>query len=106
MPTYSNSDDLTVEQAEALNQAALYIVNARKEAAEMLRRVGIEPPLPGAPAQCGAVLTSPPPPRACSCNQYLGVEGGPCRTRFTGPDLGEGPILITCQHPEDAHITL
>jgi Family of unknown function (DUF6422) len=39
----ANYDELTEEQADALDKAALHVINARKEAAEMLRGSGVEP---------------------------------------------------------------
>jgi hypothetical protein len=99
-------DELTEEQGEVLNNAALHVSKARKEAAEMLRRSGIEPRESGLLGPCTMWVLTPLPRHTCGCDVYVGVDGGPCRTRFEGPDLGSGPITITCQHPEDAHISL
>lgn len=94
-------DTLTEAQNEAAKEAAKLVFNARKEAAEMLRAAGIEPPVFTGP--CQAVFFEPRPPRGCGCVEYSG-DGGPCRTRFEGPDLGSGPITITCQHDQAEHL--
>jgi Family of unknown function (DUF6422) len=102
----TNYDELTEEQADALDKAALHVINARKEAAEMLRGSGVEPRDSGLLGPCSMLVLTPRPPHTCGCDVYVGVDGGPFRTRFQGPDLGSGPITITCNHPEAAHISL
>ena len=108
MSKFPNSKDLNDEQSEALEKAALLILNARKEAAAILTGSGMEAPPDsgwfGSP--CGVVLPPPPSHHFCGCRDYRG-DGGPCRTQykdFTGPDFGEGPPLRTCGHRPSQHL--
>jgi hypothetical protein len=61
MSTYPRPEDLTDEQLEVLEKAAFLVISARKEAAAMLRRSGLDDDAFG--SQC----------RTCSCGEY---EGG------------------------------
>jgi hypothetical protein len=100
---------LTKEQSEAVEKAALLVINARKEASAMLVRSGIEP-VPdsgwwGSP--CGATLPPPPQHHRCGCRDYTG-DGGPCRTRytdFTGPGFPGSPApTARCGHMPSEHV--
>jgi hypothetical protein len=108
MSAFPYREDLTDEQSEALEQAALLVVNARTEAASLLAGAGIEP-VPesgwfGSP--CGQTLPPPPSHHRCGCRDYKG-DGGPCSTQFTdftGPDFGEGAPKRTCGHRPSQHL--
>ena len=108
MPAFPYPENLTREQSETLESAALLIINARKEAAAMLLRSGVEPPPDqgwfGSP--CGASLPPPPQHHHCGCPDYKG-DGGPCLSTFldfTGPDFGTGAPRETCRHRPSQHI--
>lgn len=108
MPEYRFPQNLTDRQSESLEKAALLIINARKEAAAMLERSGVESPPEGGwfGSPCGASLPPPPQHHHCGCRNYTG-EGGPCTTQyrdFTGPDFGSGAPLRTCGHLPSQHV--
>ena len=66
---------------EILNAAAMHIIDARKEAATMLRRAGVELPDTGGFTSACTGITAPGV--RCGCDEYTG-DGGECRTRFGG----------------------
>ncbi|MFC8278141.1 DUF6422 family protein [Streptomyces sp. NPDC057271] len=97
---------LTDEQSEAWEKAAYVVINARREAAALLARSGMEP-VPdqgwfGSP--CMAKLPFPPYP-PCGCNDYKG-DGGPCTTRIRVPETGPGSIhrMVPCSHRPSEHV--
>jgi hypothetical protein len=108
MSVFSCPEGLTEEQSQTLEQAALLIINARKEAAAMLTRSGMRE-LPergwwGTP--CGMTLPPPPAGHRCGCRDYTG-DGGPCLSTYidhTGPDLGTGGPRRTCGHLPSQHV--
>ncbi len=108
MSSSYRSKNFTNEQLKALDEAALLIINARKEAAAMLTRSGIEAPPDSGPwgSPCGETLPPPPAHHRCGCRNYTG-DGGPCETTFidhTGPDLGTGSPRRTCGHMPSDHL--
>jgi hypothetical protein len=103
-------ENLTDDQLETLEKAAFLVINARNEAAAILRRSGVEPEqVPdfgwfGSP--CGVILPPPPQNHPCGCSNYTG-DGGLCLTSyvdFTGPDFGTGPPRRTCEHLPSQHL--
>jgi hypothetical protein len=91
---------LTDEQSEALEKAALLIINARKEAAAMLMRSGVELP-PGNGwfgSPCGAYFEGH---IHCPCSDYTG-DGGPCSTHIS-PDPAI-PLTQFCGHRPSQHL--
>jgi Family of unknown function (DUF6422) len=91
-------ENLTAEQSEALEKAALLIITARNEAAAMLARAGVE--LPGGPSgsPCMAMADVG---RPCGCNNYKG-DGGTCLT-LTTTDPGFPPSR-SCGHLASQHV--
>ena len=89
-------EDLTGEQSEALERAALLVISARNDAAAMLARAGVElPPESGwFGSPCGV--------RGCPCRNYTG-DGCPCLTRTT-LDPGASPPLYACGHRPSQHL--
>jgi hypothetical protein len=79
-------EDLTGEQSEALEKAAMLVIAARNEAAAMLARAGVEEPPEG------GWFGSP-----------CGVSGCPCLTRTT-LDPGASPPLYACRHRPSQHL--
>jgi len=75
MSGYRFPEDLTERQAQSIEQAALLILKARKEAAAMLERSGIEPSPEGGwfGSPCGATLPPPPQHHRCGCRNYTGA---------------------------------
>ncbi|WP_429225944.1 DUF6422 family protein [Inquilinus ginsengisoli] len=104
-----SKDERTAEQADAIEQAAMLIINARNEAAALLARAGMQPPDSGWwGSPCGVTLPPPPQDHRCGCRNYTG-DGGPCRTRYadaTGPDTGTGSGWPTarCGHLPSEHV--
>lgn len=92
--------DLTAEQLAAVDKAAFVIIKARKEAAEMLVRAGLEIPPEdhwfGNPCTGMADELHP-----CPCKNYTG-DGGPCLTRTT-TDSGFPPSTV-CGHRAIEHL--
>ena len=92
--------DLTGEQAKALEEAALLVINARHQAAEALEQAGVAAPTEdedgpfGSP--CQALLPPPPLQHRCGCRKYKG-NGGPCSNQF-------GPLLKKCGHLPSQHL--
>jgi Family of unknown function (DUF6422) len=108
MSTLPSSEKLTGEQSDTLEKAAYKVISARKEAATMLERAGVERPPEGGwfGSPCGVTLPPPPQNHHCGCRNYTG-NGGPCSTSyidFTGPDLGSGPPRRTCGHRASQHL--
>ncbi|MGW7052994.1 DUF6422 family protein [Streptomyces sp. NPDC054887] len=60
MSTDPRSEDLTDEQVETLEKAALLVISARKEAAAMLQRSGLDGEAFG--SEC----------RSCACEEWEG----------------------------------
>jgi hypothetical protein len=90
-------NDLTPEQAEELERAAFSVIEARRGAAAMLARAGVESPPEvgwfGSP--CGVA--------GCPCRDYTG-DGCPCLTRTTH-DPGATPHPVrTCGHRPSQHL--
>src|ERR1700754_4529244 len=81
MLKHQSPEDLTSEQSEVLEKAVFLIISARKEAAAMLRRAGVELPDDGFGFgnPCHAHIEGH---GDCGCNDYDG-DGGPCLTRVT-----------------------
>jgi hypothetical protein len=89
-------EGLTGEQYEVLEKAAFSIISARKEAAAMLRRAGVEEP-PDA-----GWFGSPCGVSGCPCSNYTG-DGSTCLTRTTH-DPGATPPFRTCGHRASQHL--
>lgn len=93
MSTNSFPQGLTVEQEETLEQAAFSVISARTDAAETLRRAGVEVPPDsewfGNPCGVGG----------CPCSDYSG-RGGACVTRTT---TSTGTHR-TCGHKASQHL--
>ena len=88
---------------EILNAAAMHIIDARKEAATMLRRAGVELPDTGGFTSACTRITAPGV--RCGCDEYTG-DGGECRTRFADHsegDFGTETALVECNHPALEH---
>lgn len=100
MSKYPSSEELTSEQAEALEKAALLIINARKEAAAILVRAGVSLPDDGFGFgnPCNAHIEGH---GNCPCSDYTG-DGEPCRTRIT-VDVASPPFR-SCGHPPSKHL--
>jgi hypothetical protein len=92
------SKDLTTDQSEILQKAAFLIISARKEAASMLARAGIELP-DGFRNPCNAHIEGH---GNCGCDDYRG-EGGPCLTRVT-VDIASPPVR-SCGHLPMDHLS-
>lgn len=105
MGAFPRSEDLNEEQLAALDKAAYLIITARKEAAAMLARSGMDPPEQGwFGSPCHATLDFPPHP-PCGCRDYTG-DGGPCRTRILAADTGPDPLhpMVPCGHLPWQHL--
>ena len=99
MPKYP--EDLTAEQAAALEKAMFLIINARKEAGVMLSRAGVLLPDDGFGfgSPCHAHIEGF---GDCPCSDYTG-DGGPCLTRTTlDPHF---PPVRSCGHPPSKHFS-
>ncbi|MDF3302524.1 DUF6422 family protein [Streptomyces tropicalis] len=107
-----NRKQRTSEQSKALQEAALLIINARREAvarvlqseAELLpeERDWFEGP-------CMGQLHPPPTPHPCGCSVYKGNGRERCLTRWTdflGPDAGDGSPHVLCQHLPEEHAAI
>ena len=89
-------ENLTGEQSEALERAALVVITARNEANAILARSGVEsPPEMGWFNNRCAVI-------GCPCNDYSG-DGCPCLTRTT-LDPGASPPYRSCGHKPSQHV--
>jgi hypothetical protein len=89
--------ELTGEQSEALERAAVLVITARNEAAAMLARAGME-----SPPEMGW-FGSPCGVRGCPCRNYTG-DGCPCLTGTT-LDPGATPHPIrACGHRASQHL--
>jgi hypothetical protein len=88
-------ENLTGEKSEALERAALLVINARNEAATMLDRAGVERPPEGGwfGSPCGV--------SDCPCRTYT-VDGSPCLTRVTH-DIASPPTRV-CGHRPSQHL--
>ena len=90
-------EDLTGEQADALDKAAYLVISARNEAAEMMARAGVE--LPPETGWFGSPCGVP----GCGCRDYTG-DGCPCLTRVTS-DPGATPHPFrSCGHRPHQHL--
>jgi hypothetical protein len=98
---YPSLENLTREQSEVLEKGAFLIISARKEAAAMLRRAGVELPEDGFGfgSPCHAHIEGH---GECGCPDYEG-DGGTCLTRVT-VDPGTSPPLRSCGHPPSKHL--
>ncbi|WP_017236544.1 DUF6422 family protein [Streptomyces sp. SS] len=103
---YQRSD----EQAKALARAMRLVIDAQREAAEILRQAGaeLEPEerewFSG--GRCMGSHPPPPTPHFCLCPYYLGNGNEPCRNTYgdaRGPDDGNGPPTVRCRHPKSTH---
>lgn len=100
MSKYPSPENLTREQSEALEKAALLIISARKEAAAMLARAGVPDDGFGFGSPCFAHIEGH---GECPCSDYTG-DGGTCLTRIT-VDPGASPPLRSCGHPPSKHFS-
>ena len=103
MTTILSRENLTEEQLKALDKAAMLVIKARRQGADILRQSGI-PDLPddgpfGSP--CQATLFTPTH-HACRCRNYTGNidENERCKTRFDDPGVGER----ACGHLPSDHL--
>lgn len=101
-------EDLSEDQAAALERAAYLVLSAQKSAAAVLMEYGVEPLANGSwfSSPCGVRLPPPPQNHFCGCRDYSG-DGGLCRTVYhdhTGPDIGSGSPIVTCQHEASEHL--
>ncbi|MER8826898.1 hypothetical protein NKH73_12845 [Mesorhizobium sp. M0938] len=92
-------EDLTTEQSEVLEKAAFMIISARKEAAAMLVRAGLELEDGGFGNPCHAHIEGH---GNCGCRDYTG-DGGTCLTRIT-VDVAFPPSR-SCGHPPSKHLS-
>lgn len=100
MSKLPSREHLTAEQAEALEQGALLVIRAQREAKSMLARAGLHIPDDGFGfgSPCNAHIEGH---GNCPCTIYKG-DGEPCRTRIT-VDAGSSPPHRSCGHPPSAH---
>jgi Family of unknown function (DUF6422) len=93
---------LTGEQEEALGKAAYLIIQAQKNAKEMLVRAGVEIPEDGFGfgSPCHAHIEGF---GDCPCSDYQG-DGGTCLNRIT-LDPGASPPHRSCGHPAWKHLS-
>jgi len=102
MPKYPFPENLTREQSDAVERAAVLILKARKEAREMLAAAGIRPDDwgEGVSTQCHAVEDGVD----CPCQNFDngGVAGGTCLTVFS-TDPNVSPPHRSCGHPASKH---
>ncbi|MGW6710692.1 DUF6422 family protein [Streptomyces sp. NPDC054956] len=101
---------LSDEHVKAVREAARMVGEARKAAADMLSRSGIDPRLAAAGALefCTGVVSPGPPVQGCGCPGFRG-DSDFCFSQyrdFTGPDIGSGAIIRVCGHPLVDHETL
>lgn len=100
MSEFPSSENLTDEQSEALEKAALLIIRAKREGAAMLARAGVSLPEDGSwfGNPCFAQFEGH---GLCPCNDYEG-DGEPCRTLVT-IDTAFPPVR-SCGHPPSKHL--
>lgn len=103
MSKFPSPEDLTSEQAEALEHAAYLLVNARAEAATLLARAGISVPEDGFGfgSPCNAHIEAF---GNCPCSNYKG-SGGPCQNRITLDPIATPHPFRTCGHPASKHLS-
>lgn len=80
-------EDLTAEQAQTLDDAALLIINARRQAAAMLADVGIAAVAEAGDPMFGSPCTGTFDGSPCPCSNYSGPAPGPCQTRIAPPGV-------------------
>ena len=93
-------ENLTPDQERALDDAAMVIIRAQREAVLILERARIFwPPEGGFGSHCTAHIPAHGP---CPCSRYVG-EGGPCENRIT-IDPHATPPRDMCSHSPREHI--
>jgi hypothetical protein len=101
MSKYPSLENLNREQSDALEKGSFLIISARKEAAAMLRRAGVELPEDGFGFGSPCFAHEDGHGR-CGCRDYEG-DGGTCLTRVT-VDAGTTPVPVrSCGHPASKH---
>ena len=89
--------NLTEEQQQALDRAAMKIINAHREAAQIIEGSGVPYELPG--SHCtGETIDH----GGCPCRYYEG-NGGPCEFKYTIVS-GDVPFEVLCGHPPSKHL--
>ncbi len=102
-------DNLTEDQADAIERAAYGIIQAYEQASQIAKDAGIEFEPDASPfvSRCGARLPPPRQDEFCHCPGYKGVDGSSCVNSyldFGAADFGEGPSRRTCGHKASRHV--
>jgi Family of unknown function (DUF6422) len=95
-------EELTDEQAETLDNAALLVINARQQAAAMLTDAGMVRLVGDDPwfnSPCTGNFDGSP----CPCSDYRGP--GPCRTRIAPPGVPIEDSTDHCTHTAVMHLS-
>jgi hypothetical protein len=91
-------EELTAEQAEILDNAALLVIEARQQAAAMLDDAGIVRRDDWLVSPCEGKFDGSP----CPCSHYRGP--GLCRTRIAPPGVPLEDSTSSCRHPQGMHV--
>ncbi len=95
MSDQTNPIQMSPEHAKTLAEAQSLVVNAQREAREILQRAGVEVPSEEGDRYRGCSL--------CLCHHFEGDFDRPCLNEWIDLRQPDFPLKRRCRHPYESH---